>query len=495
MVGINGRKSKLRSLKWKLLFLLAVFTVAVLIVVWIFQILLLGPFYESAKLRELDRAADHLSESMTDSLGDLKTAAAVYAEEYQMYVRIFSRKFGAMEEIAAAHLTGDYYIRTISSEDIARLYSLASDEKNGTYAERRTVRPWISEGEEGMTVVDDDKKEIVFVRIVHSGGGEYVVLLNMIYTPLNATVSTLNNQFVWICGILIFGAVIFAAILSKTIVEPIAKVNTQAKKLGEGNFDIELKKDMGYLEITELSETLDYAAGELARTENLRRELMANISHDLRTPLTMISGYGEVMRDIPGENTPENIQVIIDESTHLSELVSDLLDLSKIQSGNVRYSSDVFDITSAVGQAMDRYKKFKVHEGYSIEFLSSEHVNVRADRVRMMQVVYNLINNAINYSGDVKEIKVEQTVSDGCVRISVSDRGEGIAPENLPDIWDRYYKVDRVHRRATVGTGLGLSIVKGILEAHNARYGVESALGYGSTFWFELPVEENKESE
>ena len=495
MTNKEGRKSKLRSLKWKLLFSLAVFTVVVLVVVWVFQILLLGRFYESAKLRELDRAADDLSESLTDPRADLGVEAAVYAEEYQMYVRIFCHEFGAMEEIAAAHLTGDYYIRNISSENIDRLYSMAKAEKNGTYAERRTVKPWMPDGDEGTVVTADEKKEIVFVRIVHSGGSEYVVMLNMIYTPLNATVSTLNNQFVWICGIVIFGTLIFAAILSKTIVEPITRVNAQAKKLGEGNFDIELEKDMGYLEITELSETLDYAASELSRTENLRRELMANISHDLRTPLTMISGYGEVMRDIPGENTPENIQVIIDESTHLSELVSDLLDLSKIQSGNVRYSFDVFDLTAAVGQAMDRYKKFKVHEGYSIEFLSSEHVNVKADRVRMLQVVYNLINNAINYSGDVKEIRVEQTLRNGCVRIAVSDRGEGIAPENLPDIWDRYYKVDRVHRRATVGTGLGLSIVKGLLEGHNARYGVESALGYGSTFWFELPVEETKETE
>ena len=478
------------SLKRKLLIFMSAFTVFMLLIVWVFQVLLLNRFYESAKFRELGRAADELSDGIKDGDMYLDSVASKYAEEYQMYVRIYRNDFGIMSEVAGAHVFGDYYIRYLASDDLQRLYTAAQGESRGTYVERRTVKPHLPEieGADAAGFNTDEKKELVFVRIVSGGSEEYMVILNMIYTPLNATVSTLNTQFVWISIILVFGVVVFTAIISRTIAEPIVKVNSQAKRLGEGKFDVEFESDMGYREITELSETLSYAAVELARTENLGRELMANISHDLRTPLTMISGYGEVMRDIPGENTPENIQVIIDESTHLSELVNDLLDLSKIQSGNVKYSFEIFDITSAVGQALERYKKFKERDGYSIDFASSESAFVRGDRVRIMQAVYNLINNAINYSGDVKEIRVVQTQADGYVRISVSDRGEGIAPEHLPDIWDRYYKVDRVHRRATVGTGLGLSIVKGILEAHGARYGVESTPGYGSTFWFELPA-------
>ena len=106
----------------------------------------------------------------------------------------------------------------------------------------------------------------------------------------------------------------------------------------------------------------------------------------------------------------------------------------------------------------------------------------------ILQVIYNLINNAVNYTGAEKLVTVEQTVSNGSVRISVTDTGEGIAKEQLPLIWDRYYKVDKVHRRAMVGTGLGLSIVKQILELHGATYGVSSTIGKGSTFWFELPA-------
>jgi signal transduction histidine kinase len=112
-----------------------------------------------------------------------------------------------------------------------------------------------------------------------------------------------------------------------------------------------------------------------------------------------------------------------------------------------------------------------------------------------LQVLYNLINNAVNYVGEDKYVLVKQTVSDGAVRISVTDHGAGIRPEDLDRIWERYYKVDRVHKRAAVGTGLGLSIVKGVLEAHRATYGVESALGRGSTFWFTLPQVNQPEGE
>ncbi|MBE6600809.1 MAG: hypothetical protein E7640_06420 [Ruminococcaceae bacterium] len=177
----------------------------------------------------------------------------------------------------------------------------------------------------------------------------------------------------------------------------------------------------------------------------------------------------------------------MDESTHLSELVNDLLDLSKIQSGNVKYELETFDLTEAVRSLLERYQKFKERDGFDISFEASENVLVNADRVRILQVISNLINNAINYSGETRYVKVSQVCDEnGNVRISVSDKGEGIPPEAIPDIWDRYYKVDRVHRRAAVGTGLGLSIVKGILEGHGAPYGVESKLNEGSTFWFEL---------
>ena len=136
-----------------------------------------------------------------------------------------------------------------------------------------------------------------------------------------------------------------------------------------------------------------------------------------------------------------------------------------------------------------------MQDGYRIEFSAEDEADVMADRGMILQVVYNLINNAINYTGEDRLVLVHQSVSKDTVRISITDTGEGIPEDQLPHIWDRYYKVDRVHRMAKIGTGLGLSIVKGALTAHNASFGVKSREGKGTEFWFELPISESPTEE
>ena len=135
---------------------------------------------------------------------------------------------------------------------------------------------------------------------------------------------------------------------------------------------------------------------------------------------------------------------------------------------------------------MKCYAALTEKEGYHITFDYEEEVEIEGDELKISQVIYNLINNAINYTGEDKTVAVCQKIVDNKVRMEVTDTGEGIAEENIPYIWDRYYKVDKLHKRAAIGTGLGLSIVRNILEAHGATYGVESELHKGSTFWFEL---------
>ena len=157
------------------------------------------------------------------------------------------------------------------------------------------------------------------------------------------------------------------------------------------------RQGKGYLEIEELSNTLNYAAKELSKVESLRRELIANMSHDLRTPLTMISGYGEVMRDIPGENTAENVQIIIDETKRLTNLVNDMLDLSKLQAGAQEINSSSFNITEEIEHIIARYDKLLTNKDFTIQFQYDKPVFVKADIIKINQVIYNLINNAINY--------------------------------------------------------------------------------------------------
>jgi len=490
----KGKKTEI-CIKRKLFGYLAIFTGFILIIVWVFQVLLLGTFYKNIKQDELKNA----STALINRLGDVEALDRKIEEilgDSMIYTRVF--KIDHIEEkdehIAIRIDThkewaGDYYLKDATVDELNDLLNKAIN-NGGVYYFNRTVKDIASEsGDADEKSYKDIPEEMVYIEFAEVNGEMYIIMLNMIYTPLGAMVRTLNIQFVWIAIILLLGALTLSAIISYRISKPLVKMNDSAKLLAEGNYQADFSGE-GFKEVVELGDALNYASAELSKADNLQKDLLANISHDLRTPLTMITGYSEVMRDIPGENTAENVQVIIDESTRLTELVNDLLDLSKIQAGTVRFEKTVFDLTETVQSTMQRYRKLTHHDGFRIEFFSDENVLIEADRTRMLQVVYNLINNALNYSGDDKLVQVRQTVANGKVRISVTDYGEGIAQEDIPQIWDRYYKVDKAHKRAVIGTGLGLSIVKGILEAHNAAYGVESEVGAGSTFWFELPIVE-----
>lgn len=331
-------------------------------------------------------------------------------------------------------------------------------------------------------------QELLYARVVTlESGHEYLLLFDGVITPIGTTVRTLKIQLLFVTVIILMVAAFMAQWLSHRIAKPIVGINSSAKKLASGDFDATFSGG-DYLEITQLSDTLNFTAHELKEADSLKRELIANTSHDLRTPLTMIIGYAEVMRDLPGENTPENVQVIIDEARRLTTLVNDMLDLSKLQAGTEELEISEFNITGVTEDIVERMRKLTEKDGFTFTFEYENPVYVKADETKITQVIYNFLTNAVNYSDKRRDIKVLQTVSNKIVRLSFVDHGKGIPKEKLPNIWDRYYKIDSTHKRSHVGSGIGLSIVKSILEKHNARYGVISNTESGSTFWFELPI-------
>lgn len=336
---------------------------------------------------------------------------------------------------------------------------------------------------------EPDADSVVYTRLFDLDGKSYMVILTTQISPVESIVATIRYLLIAVTGILIIIGIFIAILASRRISKPITETTKLARRLAEKDYDLKFD-NTGYKEVNELNHTLSYAAAELKKVDSLQRELIANISHDLRTPLTMITGYGEVMRDLPGENTPENIQIIIDEANRLNMLVTDLLDISKIQSGATQLSPEEFSITDLIKQLFTRYNKLKEQDGYNFIFDYDEDITVTADFSKINQVIYNLMNNAINYAGEDKTVIVRQKREEGKVIIEVEDHGKGIDREHLENIWDRYYKVDKAHRSSVVGTGLGLSIVKNILDLHNTRYGVRSVLDEGSVFWFELNITE-----
>ncbi len=506
------------GIQWRLLGYLSIFVLFILIVLWIFQIHLLVPFYENIKSWELEKTADRLStvlKTETEDTDKLNQAVWEVAEQYSICVTLWRVENNVARYLVDADVSDTCIIHRVTGvRRLRELYAYAK-ENGGSYSckvllytdgilwmeEDGTVRR--DEEDAGQAKPSSSMPELereaegssaLYMRLTTGADGrEYIILLDADLTPLSATVGTLQMQFFWIAVLLLSGALLLAYLMSKRISRPLVRMNETALSLGKGQYDVHFVGN-GYRETRELAETLNYAADELSKTDRLQKELIANISHDLRTPLTMITGYGEVMRDLPEENTPENVQVIIDEARRLSDLVNDLLDLSRLQAGVRLPEPEVFDLTETVRAVLTRYETLTRHEGYHITFHAEGDAFVFADRTMLLQVVYNLINNAIQYCGEEKNITVtQQLMADGEVRIAVADDGQGIAPEQLPYIWDRYYKIDRVHCRSKIGTGLGLSIVKGILEQHHARYGVNSEPGVGSEFWFSLPLHHREE--
>ncbi len=478
----NKGRSKI-SIKWKIFLGFGIFTACIIIVLWLTQTVFLEDFYKLIKTQNVRSSANALADNINNS--DLEALVTNLSQNSDACIRVIDQQG---RELSSEDRLEGCVIHDPSFN--GRLFYLKTLQNGGEYLEYFTkeVTTYQSPNFYDPYFRSSQKptESIVLGKIVTAPSGlSLLILINSVISPVNATIETLRVQLVYLSVVLILLALVLSLVLSRRISKPISDINTAAKSLAAGNYDM-IFDNSGYREISELADTLNFAARELGKTEKLRRELIANVSHDLRTPLTMITGYSEIMRDLPGENTPENVQIIIDEATRLTNLVNDMLDISKWQSGTQTLNLTTFCLTDAVQQTLKRYNKLTGQDGYTIVFEHSDNVWVTADELRISQVIYNLVNNAINYTGEDKRITVRQSSQNGWVKLEVMDTGEGIDPQNLPLVWDRYYKIDKEHKRAAIGTGLGLSIVKSIVDSHNGRYGVESQKGCGSTFWFAL---------
>ncbi len=459
-----------------------VFVLIAIFLLWALQLFLLDGFYfQSTKARMAD-AAQKITEIEKTKLRDFSQQIYSIALANEFCISAFGSDGRLITEADAG---GGCMIHNINDASLTELYKLAL-ENDGEYFHRANLTDFQSnirnDGRHNYKIRD----RILYVSIVEAERGELILFFDAATTPVSIIKAVLTLQLIFTTIVLTVLSALLANIIAKNLSKPIADVNRAAKRLTHGEYDVSFTGD-GYREIYELSETLNQTADDLKRTEQLKKDLIANISHDLRTPLTLITGYCEMMRDIGGENTPENMQVVIDEAERMSSLVKDLIDLSRYESGNAKLEKEDVDIDFLIVETVERYRRLMGEGGYTFEYESVGPTFVNCDKKRILQVLYNLINNAVNYGGEDKKVIVCLSEGEnGKKRVEVTDNGAGIAKEDLPYIFDRYYKVNKEHNRTLSSTGIGLSIVKNILEAHGAAYGVKSEIGVGSTFYFEL---------
>lgn len=328
-----------------------------------------------------------------------------------------------------------------------------------------------------------DKRSLLYGLRINDGN--YIFL----YTTLENIESTsqiLQGQLKYITLFVMTVSGFIAYYFSKSITKPIIKITNKAKDLAKGNLNVKFDKS-NIRELDELSNTLNQTIKELKITDELRRDLMANISHDLKTPLTMIKAYAEMVKDIScdfPDKRETHLDIIINETERLNNLVNDILELSKIQSNNQQLETTEFNLIDEINSIIKSYSIMKEVLNYKFILDLPDVCLIKGDKQKINRAIYNLINNAINYTGEDNTVYVTVKNDKKNITVSIKDTGKGIKKEDLDNIWNRYYKNDKNHKRNVIGTGLGLAIVREIFEAHKFNYGVNSKKNKGSEFYF-----------
>lgn len=454
------KNKKLISKVWVYLI---IFSILILAFLWFFQVIFLDNFYKWSKTQDINKIGNKIvssysSDNFTDTLDLLTFEEDVCIEINQnnglLYTSNSFRK-GCFDELRdMPHMS---FKNTFQNSDSNKqIFNITNPRFN-------------------------NKTLILALKLDNN---TYAYVMTSI-EPIGSITKIFAKQLIIVTIIVLILSFIIGYFMSKKLSSPIIKINKEAKKMGkELNADFNIKSDIS--EINELVNTLNNTQEELSKTETLRRELMANVSHDLKTPLTMIKAYAEMVRDLTYKNKEKrenNLNVIIDEADRLNVLVNDILELSKMQSGTEKLKFEKINLRDLITDILKRFDILVDKKQIEFKTNIDKDYFVKADKKKMEQVIYNLINNATGY-GNLITINVFE--KEKYIRVEIIDNGTGIKEEDLELIWDKYYKTDKTHKREEKGTGLGLSIVKNIFIKHGFEFGVESEINKGTTFWFEI---------
>ncbi len=459
------------SLNSEILKYFLIFSIFILGILWFFQIIFFNSFYRTQKTNDIQVVADKIkrneaNENLEEVINDLAFDKGVCIEiTNNNYDLLYGSTYFGKGCISSIEKTYQYKFDFINNGKKEETYELTNPKFNNN----------------------------TLVHALKLKNNQYV-FINTSLEPVDGIVPLIRKELIVITGISFLLSFILAYFISNHIAKPIKEMGEEAGKLAKGNYKVEFDENNKILELKELSSILNLTKNELQKTEELRRDLMANVSHDLKTPLTMIKAYAEMSKDLHQDNKEkqeEDMNIIIQETDRLTILVNDILELSKMESIEENLSLEKFDLIELIDTIIARYNVLNELEKYTFKFIHKESsIQIKADKKRLEQVIYNLLNNAINYTGEDNLVTIKVTKKESII-VEIIDTGKGIKKEDIPYIWDKYYKNKKKHKRNLIGTGLGLSIVKKILEEHHFTYGVKTKKEKGTTFYFEIPKEED----
>ncbi|HBQ64397.1 MAG TPA: hypothetical protein DD727_05665 [Clostridiales bacterium] len=463
----------MRSIRLKLWAGMMVLVLVVLVLLWLFQIVFLESYYARARIADIRKEASAIVKRMEE--GD-RTAALdnmeAFSFENNLGIEILDLQGNTKDVLGQTGNTGQ--VPMMKSGERAQAFQ---DVLAGKKVEISLIHPRFG-----------NKFMLIGLPVEMNGEIQEAIMIVMPMAPVQDTASILKRQLAMISVVLATAALLISFLISRGFTRPILAITKASEIMASGDFDVRIpftKKD----EIGKLAKTINHLGEQLSKIEQLRKDLIANVSHELRTPLSLIRGYAETLRDVTGdisEKREKQLGIIIEETDRLTRIVDDILNYSQLQSGYFTLNLSAFKVRDCLDRVVKRYEVHSEKTGVAIRQEYEGNSTVLADESRVEQVLFNLISNAFNHTQEGGVVRIRVVEKEKSLRIEVSDTGIGIPEEEMPYIWDRYYKSGGTGAKRAIGTGLGLAIVKSLLEAHQVQFGAESAAERGTTFWFEL---------
>ena len=312
---------------------------------------------------------------------------------------------------------------------------------------------------------------------------------NIIREPaVSRLASAVNRSLFWSGLLAVGGGILLIGLLSRRILAPVQSLTVAAQQLGKGDLKQRVS-DEAPGEIGQLARTFNVMAENLEKAEQQRRSLVADVAHELRTPLSNIQGYLEAVKDGLMQPDEKTVDTIYQQVVHVVQLVEDLRVLAMAESGTLRLQREAGSINELLNQTADAFRPRAEAKGVDLSVqVPPDLPDVPMDRTRIAQVVANLLENALFHTPEGGSVTLSAQNGNSVVTVAVNDTGSGISSEDLDLVFERFYRVDPSRARSTGGTGLGLTIAKQLIEAHGGSIGVESSVGRGSRFFFRLPL-------
>ena len=501
------------SLRCRLMIFLCVACGAVLLLVWLVTTQLIQPLYNYRIKTQLTRQAATLVQMIEQSDEPISTQLFALAapqpngsfwkkvnEAAQQGKLDFSEVCIDVADANHRYVNGvDTLHPCLLHPDESGTIPFSNQEQKSTNGDAITaLRIWTAKegrivttiGATGATV-----QQMVVGMVAHNPEyGDYTVIFSTSLARIQEAGQVLYQMMPLIFLILMIGSAVASWLFSNWFTRPLTQLSLAARRMAEGDYSTRVQVNQED-ELGRLAEDFNYMASEVGRTAQLQRDLIANVSHDLRTPLTLIRGYAETVRDLTGDDAQKRTQqldIIVDETNRLSSLVNSVMELSKVSSGTDKPNRIEFDMSQLCEEVAQRYQAVCQRQGCKLELeLDDQPHLVYADPAMMERVLHNLLGNALQHLGEDNLFILRLRKQDDRLRVEVEDHGPGIAKEELPSLFDRYYRSRKDQGKP--GTGLGLSITKAILQSHGFHFGVNSTLGKGSCFWFELDEVKSKE--